>query len=119
MDDLLERKQTLDEYNERNLKLDSSRLPNTLDIVKIDGRWAQVHGPAVGGIRFLDNGLGALINWEDYRMIKSFAGWSVNFLKDLERFTPEEILNIRWGPEQEIYPSLRELVSVFGEYTSI
>ena len=118
MDDLLAKKQTLEEYNEKNLKEDSNKLPGTLDIVKINGRWAQVYCPAMGRIRFLDNNLGVIISWEDYKMIRSFAGWPVYLLKGLEYFAPEEILNIRWGPEQAADPYLKEVVSVFGAYVS-
>ncbi len=90
--------------------------PNALDIIKIDGRWAQSFGPRL--IRFLDDGSEASINWDDYERVRSFGGTSINLLEQLfgESLTEDEISCVRWGPEEKEHPHLKKFVEVFGEY---
>ncbi|MFA6095111.1 MAG: hypothetical protein WC757_04505 [Candidatus Paceibacterota bacterium] len=88
--------------------------PNTLDIVKIDGRWAQSNGNI---IVFLDDGSGVFINWNDFSLIKKYeCTVGALMLKKEESFTDAEIESIHWGPEQNQYPHLKKAVTVFGEY---
>ena len=95
--------------------------PNLLDIVKIDGKWAQV---MTGGniIRFLYDLSTETINWDDYQMVQSFKAPSeppyVGGLidKKIVTFTETEIQNIRWGTEEKDSPELKLQVKVFGEF---
>lgn len=89
--------------------------PHLLDIVKIDGRWAQV---ILGGrhIRYLDDESEVSINWDDFLLTKDWKGWPVGDVKKSASFTEEELKHIHWGPEQEQHPYLREEVRVFGEF---
>ncbi len=98
--------------------------PNTLDIIKVDGRWAQIF---VGGdaidlpkpMKYLDNGEDSEITFNDYEFTKDWKSLPVALLKSKfgETFNDEEITRIHWGSEQENNPELKEFVSVFGEYT--
>jgi hypothetical protein len=88
--------------------------PSTLDIVKIDGRWAQVHSRSdTAALVYLDDGSEDHIEWADYELTRLIRS-HVLPLKD--QFTPEEIARIRWGAEQEQNPHLVYEVAVFGEY---
>jgi hypothetical protein len=93
--------------------------PNLLDVVKIDGRWAQVLFTG-RHIEFLDDGSRTEVNWDDYRLIISFEGKGVrvcDIKEDLgEELSESEIEKIHWGPEEKEYPYLKTRVSVFGEY---
>jgi hypothetical protein len=94
-------------------------VPALLDVVKLDGRWAQVRGGG-GAILFLDNGEARPIEWGNYRMVRSFgASQAIDFVQEQgERFTDEEIERVHWGPEEERHPELKKQVRVFGEYVS-
>lgn len=90
--------------------------PNTLDIVKINGRWAQTNGNMV---KYLDDGCEVSIDWSSFNFVKDWAGHTVGLLMEQgQSFTPNEVAMVHWGPEQEEYPDLKKEVSVFGEYTS-
>jgi hypothetical protein len=90
--------------------------PHTLDVVKIDGRWAQIKSSRM--VKFLDNSSIEDIDWDDYRMVKDFGGRTVgDILKFLgEALSENEIENIHWGPEAKKHPDLKMYVSAFGEY---
>ena len=88
--------------------------PHELDVVKIDGRWAQAKSSA--RITYLDDMSDALIDWHDYRMIKDWKGWMVQIVKEITAFSAQELKNIHWGPEEKEHPHLKEVVSVFGEF---
>ena len=89
--------------------------PNLLDIVKIDGRWAQYSGGNL--FKFLDDESVEEIELDDFRLAKEYGKASVvSEVKKQEKFTPEELSHIHWGSEQDQYPHLREQVRVFGEY---
>ena len=85
--------------------------PELLDIVKIDGRWAQV---MAGGeiIKYLDSTKAEEINWNDYQLSKRYEVSSVRSVIDsgIGSFTPEEINNIHWGGEERGYPHLPRAV---------
>jgi len=89
--------------------------PNLLDVVKIDGRWAQA---VMDGnwIKYLDDQSQVKINWDEFRRTKNWEELPVSMVKKSASFTPEELGRIHWGPEQEEYPYLREQVRVFGEF---
>ena len=90
--------------------------PKTLDIIKIEGRWAQKITPSL--IKFLDDNSAMQIDFNDYKMIRSFRSSPVSIIEKLfgEKIGDAERKNIHWGPEQDRYPHLKELVEVFGEY---
>ncbi len=89
--------------------------PNLLDVVKIDGHWAQVVG---GGklLLYLDDKSTESIDWNDFKFTKDWKGLPVSFVRESVDFTEKELKRIHWGPEQKYNPSLREEVSVFGEF---
>jgi hypothetical protein len=91
--------------------------PAILDVVKIDGRWAQIrHGGNV--VNFLDDNSAEPIDWNEYRLSKSYDNLSVKAIMQVygEKFTEDEIKNIHWGSEQNQNPELRQEVTAFGEY---
>ncbi len=89
--------------------------PNLLDVVKIDGRWAQT---ILGGecVRYLDDDSKVFINWDDFIFVKDWKTLPVWKVKESTSFTKKELRQIHWGPEQEKHPYLREAVRVFGEF---
>ncbi|MDP3956589.1 MAG: hypothetical protein Q8P97_01160, partial [bacterium] len=92
--------------------------PELLDVVKIDGRWAQV---IIGGdtVSFLDTGEKEPIDWSEYELTSVFRGAVFDVMKlPGQEFKEEEIDNIRWGPEAKKHPELKLEVRVFGEYVS-
>jgi len=95
--------------NKENLKL-----PSLLDIVKIDGRWAQVRA---GGntVLFLDDGDAQPIDWDDYELDRH-DGRALIYTKESLELEPEEILRIHWGPEEKIKPSLKLECTYFGDF---
>jgi len=100
--------------------------PSLLDIVAIDGRLAQVD-PGERSILFLDDKarLGRNlqlhnmheIDWGDYDFIEGSSGF-VSFLRDKGEISSDEYMAVRWGPEQEENPHLRDFVRFFGRYES-
>ncbi len=91
--------------------------PHVLDLVKLDGRWAQViSGPERSQVIYLDDGSGDAVDWGDYELARSL-GTHVRLLQEREKaFSDEELARIRWGSEQDTTPDLINEVSVFGEY---
>ena len=91
--------------------------PHILDVVKIDGRWAQV---TLGGdsVRYLDEDTvsSVFIHWDDYTLMYNWHGLAVGDVHERSPFTDEEIERIVWGPEQKENPNVRLEVEVFGEY---
>lgn len=87
-------------------------VPAILDVVKIDGRWAQVIFGG-GAVRFLDDNSAQPIEWNDYRLTQPLN----THVRDIQdQFTDAQIANIRWGEGQEQTPYLKLEVDVFGEY---
>lgn len=101
--------------------------PALLDVIKIDGRWAQV-GPASDTIKFLDEKVKGksnthIVNWDDYEFnfifpdkLKIRYQASVQDILNKGMISQEECNVVHWGPEQEEYPYLRGQVSVGGIY---
>ena len=111
------------EYNSKKLlgvnqeSKEPTRRPSLLDVIRIDGRLAQV---IVGGdhIKFLDDGSVVEINWDEYNF-KEPAKYRTH-ISDLVRenqIKETEFQVIHWGPEQEEKPQLRNFVTFFGIYT--
>ena len=97
------------------------RGPSLLDIIKIDGRWAQVMG---GGdvVSFFDTEGGyEPIDWSEYDLKEIYGSGSISVSllerKYGEAFTPEEVERIQWeSVDQKKYPELKKEVHVFGVY---
>jgi hypothetical protein len=94
-----------------------TQIPNQLDIVKINGRWAQIGGMSNNITRYLDDNSTEEVNWDDFNFER--IGLSVFDAIDVrgEIFTDTETDNIHWGPEEIKNPDLKMEVWVFGEYT--
>lgn len=92
--------------------------PNLLDVVKINGRWAQVVADG-RRVNYLSDGTGEDIDWSKFKMTKSWHGLPVYHVGRESNFTEEEIDHIHWGPEEKDNPRLKTVVSVFGEFESI
>lgn len=97
-----------------------TRGPELLDIVKIDGRWAQVIGSG-DMVKFLSTGVAERIDWGTYQLVKAYKGRAVKLVEELdgEIFSPDEIVAIHWGADvvdpAERIRMARE-VSVFGVF---
>lgn len=101
--------------------------PALLDVIKIDGRWAQV-GPVSDMIKFLDDKAEGktdahIVNWDEYEFeflfpdkIKIQYQASVQDLLNKGMISQREYNVVHWGPEQEENPYLRGQVSVSGIY---
>lgn len=89
--------------------------PNLLDVVKIDGSWAQVIWFG-NYIKYLDDESKVPINWDDFMLVKDWNGLTVIEVKESTSFTEKELTHIHWGPEQKQYPYLSGMVCVFGEF---
>lgn len=91
--------------------------PGGLDIVKLDGRWAQVY--STGGrsaVKYLDDGSNADILWSDYRMTRRTESHVRLLNQRNEGLTDEEMSRLRWGSEQEADPDIVQEIHVFGEF---
>ncbi len=100
--------------------------PRLLDIVQIDGHWAQV-GPVQDMVKFLDNpgGNAVIVDWNNYRFQKFYIsdksnvpGGSVKDLFDREMITEEEYWAIHCAGKDE-NPNYRGEMNIFGIYTTI
>lgn len=101
--------------------------PALLDVINIDGRWAQV-GPASDKIRFLDERVQDknkthIVNWDEYEFefvfpdkLKIQYQASVQDLLNKGMISQKEFDVVHWGPEQEEHPYLRGQVSIGGVY---
>lgn len=104
-----------------NEKENQEKLPATLDVVKIDGRWAQVVGTKDGSgevvVKFLDNDEVAGLDLTDYELVRKF-NMVASHLKQFfgEELPKDQAEKVHWGPEEIENPELKGLVTVFGEY---
>ena len=93
--------------------------PGLLDIVRIDGEWAQVilDGDVV---KFLKTGKDIYIDWDKLQLTRRFD-LPIFALQEVFglALSPDEEGRVWWGSEQETTPRLRGLVHVFGEYESV
>lgn len=100
--------------------------PHLLDIVQIDGRWAQVC-PSQDMVKFLDDPKGntVIVDWSNYRFQKFYIsdksnipGGSVKDLFEREMITEEEYWAIHCVGKNE-NPHYRGEMKIFGIYTTI
>ena len=98
--------------------------PKTLDIIRINSRWAQISAGIIEEdhtypilVRYLDDQSCEQIFLNRYRIKKRY-GYDVGFALRLARvqFTEEEIANIHWGDEQLDHPYLKLEVILYGEF---
>lgn len=89
--------------------------PNELDIVKINGRWAQVIS-AGERVKYLDNLETEEIEWSDYKLTRSYKSLPMHAIIDWgwDTFTETEIQNTHWAKGD--LDSLKKHVSVFGVF---
>lgn len=107
----------------------SNPRPGLLDVVLLDGMWAQVC-PTKDQVKFLGDlaeghNEAIDVDWDRMDFEPYFATPTTNIPKghvmDLVKngeITNEEYLAVRWGPEQEKNPELRQHVTVCGKYSS-
>ena len=122
MSETPKRIETADEFYERfstNEISEPAPRPSLLDIIRIDGRWAQI-GPSQDTFSFLDDHGRAMqsMNWNEYRLVRKYNGVQVGTYRRFEpdQMSDEDFENIVWGEELKDNPHLRKLVTVFGEY---
>jgi hypothetical protein len=94
------------------------RGPATLDIIKIDGRWAQVKSVQINSedettLGWLDDKTYERINLSKYRLKKYFQS-HVNTFRELNLISDKEFDNVHWASGDPDY--LKNFVTVFGEY---
>lgn len=95
--------------------------PNCLDIIRLEGKWAQVIGLAgnKADVKYLDDCSHMHIDLQDYQLTNIFDK-PISLLEEALGFenllTVEEIENTQWSPEQQQYPHLKKYITVFGEY---
>lgn len=87
--------------------------PHLLDVVKINGRWAQVID--LKYVKYLDNENVEEINWDEFNWQRG-KNIAVRDLIDHQEIDRQQYMTIHWGSEQEERPHLRDFVTVFGEY---
>ena len=93
--------------------------PSLLDVVMIDGRWAQV-GPFLHKVIFLDEkfktgeNISHPVNWDDYEA--EIVDGYVKDIRESREMSEDEYNAIHYGPEQEKFPELRDKVTFFGRY---
>ena len=98
---------------------DETQRPGLLDVVKIDGRWAQVR---YGGnvVQYLDDNAQHQINWNDYSLIRKWeSGVSVGLYREFKPgdINDAQLQNTYWGDNETKNPEyLKKQVHVFGEY---
>ncbi len=100
--------------------------PANLDVVMIDGKWAQIlsapikHAQKLFTIRFL-SGQGPIkhINFDDLSTVRKINICVGDVGIFGFKFNQDELDKIYWGPETEKKPELKKEVMVFAEYQSI
>jgi hypothetical protein len=92
------------------------RKPALLDIIRLDGSWAQMGGSRTA--IYLKNRSCIEVDFGKYKIIKDYCSMPVWYVTRHQGavFSDGEMANIRWGPEQEKHPELKAQVSVFAEY---
>lgn len=108
----------LDRLPNQKINNEGIHRPHLLDVVKVNGRWAQVQF-AGNHITYLSDGVMDEIDWKNYVLKKDWKGLSVSTVKKVEVFSDEEIAQIHWDPEEKEHPKLKEQVSVYGEFEKI
>ncbi|MBI2635664.1 MAG: hypothetical protein HYW79_03970 [Parcubacteria group bacterium] len=112
--------------NEESIKRETEQkaeYPPTLDIIKIDGRWAQAYssGPEYISVNYLNNNETAQLNLGDFELVKKYDV-NVDALDRIqETITDEEVKNIYYDAEtreltEKTQRKRKGWVHVFGEY---
>ena len=111
--------------NKENIKRETEQkieYPPTLDIIKINGRWAQTYTSSIEIlINYLDNNEKEHINLNEFELISKYDT-SVNMLDQVnEKISDIEIQNIYYDSEtmklsEEVQLIRKGWVHVFGEY---
>ena len=95
-------------------------IPGTLDLVILDGRWAQVNNSGIGVevlISYLDNGETANVTWADYQLENYFDSSLALLLETNKvKITNEEKSQIHWDVDQSKNLKLVDIIIVFGVY---
>lgn len=95
--------------------------PRILDIVQIDGRWAQV-GPTEDSVKFLDDPKQeqVVVDWQNFRFERFYSsdksnvpGGSVRLLVEKGMISDDEYMAIHC-PGKEERPDYRLEMTVFG-----
>ncbi|MFA6393340.1 MAG: hypothetical protein WCW25_00485 [Patescibacteria group bacterium] len=105
-------------------KITNTEHPELLDLVIIDGKWAQViHGGNT--IKFLEDEKAHPINWDDYILVEKINKGLANFLEfdelAMNNFvTLKELENIYYDAETKASEGSKDIlklnVKVFGKY---
>src|SRR3989344_6573006 len=98
--------------------------PDTLDVIKINGRWAQFFHTGMFGDEHGNKEAYMLVKWLDSResehiLIKDVKGKSyfAKIVRDIkDQLSEVEYSTIHWGPEEKEDPNIRDLVTVWGEF---
>ncbi len=94
-------------------------IPPELEIVRIEGRWAQVISGSTYVKYLSDPQSPVSISWEDWKLVKLYTSDVVvaRFLEiDRNAFDDSELSAIHWGAEQKENPELKKQVHVFGAF---
>lgn len=101
-------------------KREQGELAADLDLVQIDGRWAQI---LLGGdaVHYFDDGSQVAIDWDEYNLVRKIQVGLINldlFAKDIQ-FPQEFIDKIHWeqtieGEDPNITRKKRMNIHVFG-----
>ncbi|MGI0100429.1 MAG: hypothetical protein ACREBH_01780 [Candidatus Micrarchaeaceae archaeon] len=97
--------------------------PAMLDLVRIDGRWAQIvttvdtdkycSPTAV----YLDKNRSLVgLDKDEYRLSRVYD-MDLGHIKGIS-MTPGEFANVHWGDNEKEYPRLKLMVRVFGDFES-
>ena len=99
-------------------------LPGTLDLIILDGRFAQCINASRGGgmtVMFIEDRSVVSIPFRrlyEYKYEKPPRGifTAIDLVKDV-LMSEKQLKMVHWGPEQKKHPYLREEVAFFGTYT--
>lgn len=112
--------------NRESIKKEAEReleYPPTLDIIKVDGRWAQIYrsGIAEISVNYLDNNEYGILNLNEFELVRKYDT-HINMLDQFnEKISEVEIQNIYYDSEttklpEDVQHIRKGLVHVFGEY---
>ena len=74
-------------------------------------------GPDTSIVRYLDDGSLSDVNWNDYRLVRTYRTHLRNMERSFgEALTPEQQNRLYYGPEAEQDPDIIQEIGVFGEY---
>lgn len=111
---------SFEDYNVKPIpeNLKETLRPNMLDIIRINGRWAQIIGGG-GLIKFLDEENEKIfhqINWDQYKLIKKYES-SIGVFKEVypDQITNKEISRAHYSDNERDFKH-NLLIRLFGEY---